>query len=604
MTLEPAAIERHIEAILASRDFAAAPKMRALLRYVVDATLAGDAQRLKGYAIGVDVFERGPDFDPAIDPIVRVQAGRLRKLLDAYYSSAGGADPIRIDIPRGGYAVTFLPRGDAPLSSAGDDEPNAVPEPSAHPAAAAPSQSSLRWRQAARSPRAQLAALALLLVLGALGVGLLGERGSGQPPLTEPAGRASLQSQEGAITLAVLPFTNMSRDESLGPFADGLADALMTALSRVKSISLASRTSAFQYRDAADLRRVGEALGVRYLIEGGVQRDGRRIRVTAQLIDTLTGAHIWAQDYDRDISDELAVQRELVTMLAAEIRPQLYGAAKRAIEAAHPESATAWQLYLQSTWMPGEARNSLAWEKERIALATRALALDPDLGQASSVLADKLAYLANVDPASDTDEARRAAAQHARHALELAPGDADVIFNISVYSWHAGRMTEAIEATKRTLELDPNHVLARFLVTAVPYTCRRAPKEVLDELTAFDAEMSPDNPVRWLTLYWLSRLHLNNGDLDKAHDAARRAEQIFRSPDSFYQLAAILVQLGDAKGAVAQIDQQRANWPNLDPRHYADATVARRCEDAPNAARLHRIYSDLAEAVEAASADR
>lgn len=603
MTLEPAAIERQIDAILASRDFAAAPKMRALLRYLTDATLAGDGQRLKGYAIGVDVFERGSDFDPATDPIVRVQAGRLRKLLEAYYSSGGRDDPVRIEIPRGGYAVTFASRDGASLvgEALSPDESDEADDP---PAAAAPSDPALGWRQAARSPRLQLAALALLLVLGALGVGLLHERGGGGPPPPEPAGRASLRGQEGAITLAVLPFANMSRDDALGPFADGLADALMTALSRVKSISLASRTSAFQYREAADLRRVGEALGVRYLIEGGVQQDGRRIRVTAQLIDTLTGAHIWAQDYDRDIADELAAQSELVTTLAAEIRPQLYGAAKRAIEAANPESATAWQLYLQSTWMPGEARNNLAWEKERIALATRALTLDPNLGQASSVLADKLAYLANVDPASDTDDARRAAAQHARHALELAPGDADVIFNISVYHWHAGRMTEAIEATKRTLELDPNHVLARFLVTAVPYTCTSTPQEVLDALTAFDAAMSPDNPVRWLTLYWLARLHLNNGDLEKARDAARRAEQIFRSPDSFYQLAAILVQLGDTASAVSEIDQQRGNWPSLDPRHYADTAVARRCRDAPNAARLHRIYSDLAEAVEAASKDR
>lgn len=603
MTLEPAAVERQIEAILASRDFAAAPKMRALLRYVVDATLAGDAQRLKGYAIGVDVFERGPDFDPAIDPIVRVQAGRLRKMLEAYYSSAGQDDPIRIEIPKGGYAIVFVPRADGPLSNTGAGEPEGAADPPVLPAAAALSAHALRWRQAARSPLAQLSALALLLTLGAFGVGLLHERG-GPRPHAEPTIPISPGAQDGAITLAVLPFTNMSRDASLGPFADGLSDALMTALSRVKSISLASRTSAFQYREAADLRRVGEALGVRYLIEGGVQHDGQRIRVNVQLIDSATGAHIWAQEYDRNVTNELAVQSELVTTLAAEIRPQLYGAAKRAIEAANPESLTAWQLYLQSTWMPGEARNSLAWENERIALARRALTLDPNLGQASSVLADKLAYLANVDPASDTDEAHRAAADHARHALELAPGDADAMFNISVYHWHAGQMADALEATRRTLELDPNHVLARFLVKAVPYTCTTVPQDVLDELSAFDAAMSPDNPVRWLTLYWLSRLHLNNNDLENARDAARRADHIFRSPDSFYQFAAILVQLGDAKAAVAQIDQQRDNWPNLDPRHYADIAVARRCRDAPNASLLRSVYSDLAQAVEIAWKDR
>lgn len=105
MIPERAAVERQLETIFASADFVSAPKMRSLLRYLVDATLAGDAERLKGYAIGVDVFDRGAEFDPGTDPIVRVQAGRLRKLLETYYRTVGQDDPVRIEIPKGGYAV-------------------------------------------------------------------------------------------------------------------------------------------------------------------------------------------------------------------------------------------------------------------------------------------------------------------------------------------------------------------------------------------------------------------------------------------------------------------------------------------------------------------
>src|SRR5690606_25310367 len=101
MDPDRAAVDRQLDAIFASADFVSAPKMRSLLRYLVDATLAGDAERLKGYAIGVDVFERGAAFDPGTDPIVRVQAGRLRKLLEAYYLTTGQDDPIRIEIPKG-----------------------------------------------------------------------------------------------------------------------------------------------------------------------------------------------------------------------------------------------------------------------------------------------------------------------------------------------------------------------------------------------------------------------------------------------------------------------------------------------------------------------
>lgn len=596
MTPDPTAIERQIEAILVSKDFAAAPKMRALLRYLVDATLAGDAERIRGYAIGVDVFDRGVDFDPATDPIVRVQAGRLRKLLAAYYQTAGHDDPIRIEIPKGSYAVSFLPR---------------APDKGVLPGAAVSQDGASMWRERVSSiwergwsglrqiPAETFAALTVLLVLLALGARYfyLGH----DAPAPSPPPSAARHADDGPITLAVLPFTNMSRDATRDGFADGLSDALTTALARVKSISLVSRTSAFRYRKPADLRQVGAELKVRYIIEGGVQHEGRRVRVNVQLIDAVTGAHIWAHEYDRDITDDLTAQSELVMAIAAEIRPQLYSAAKRAIEAEQSGSATAWQLYLQSTWVPGEARNSLTWEKERIALAERALALDPSLGQAHSVLADKLAYLANVDPPSDTAEARAAARGHARKALELSPADADVMFNIAVHHWHMGNIARSLDATKRTLELDPNHVLARFLVLAVPYTCASAPANVIRDLETFDAALSPDNPVRWVTLYWISRIHLNNNALASARDAARRAEQIFRTPDSFYQYAAILVQLGETNAAVAEIERQRLYWPNLDPRHYAEGTIARRCKDAPRARYLGRVYGALADAVETAT---
>lgn len=589
MVPERAAVERQLEAILASADFVSAPKMRALLRYLVDATLAGDAERLKGYAIGVDVFDRGTEFDPGTDPIVRVQAGRLRKLLETYYRTTGQDDPIRIEIPKGGYAVA-LTSGDAEGTDA-DHPPEDADEEGDKDGGVLTG-----WRAIGHLPLVLLTALAGLALL-LLGIGSFNGRAPSVPPDVADAGSADVTD---AITLAVLPFTDMSKDAANVSFTDGLTDALTTALARVKAVGLASRTSAFQYRGAADLRRVGRELGVRYILEGGVQRDGERLRINVQLIDALSGAHFWAQQYDRPAGDDLNVQSELVKTLAAELRPQLVNAAKRAVAVRPGQPATAWQLYIQSTWMPGSGRNSLAWEKERVALATRALKLDPNLGQADSVLADKLSYLANVDPPSDTEETHAEAALHARRVLDLVPDDADAVFNVSIHHWHEGRMKEALDATQRTLELDPNHVLARFLIKVVPYTCLAVPPSVIDDLVAFDANISPDNPVRWLTQYWISRLHLNNNDLQEARDAVRRSDHIFRSPDSVYQLAAILVQLGEVKAAVAEIDQQRSSWPTLDARHYANVTIPRRCGDAPKADFLQRVYGDLADAIDAA----
>lgn len=586
MNSERAAIDRQLEAIFASADFVSAPKMRQLLRYLVDATLSGDAERLKGYAIGVDVFERGAQFDPGADPIVRVQAGRLRKLLDTYYRTTGQSDPIRIGIPKGGYAVALDFGGDGATAEA-------VPPPGA--------RGGYKGLEKSAARRRHLGHLPLLLFIGlSTFVGLFLVIQSFDNSTTSTVGDGDLAPAANAITLAVLPFVDMSKDGANAHFGDGLADALTTALARVKALAVVSRTSAFQYRQAADLRRVGHELGVRYIIEGGLQHEGDLMRLNVQLIDALSGARLWAHQYDR-ITDGLDAQSELVTTLAAELRPQLVNAAKRAVEARPGQPATAWQLYIQSTWMPGaSARNSLAWEKQRVELAKRALERDPNLGQADSVLADKLAYLANVDPPSDTEAARAEAALHARRAMELAPDDADAVFNVSIHYWHAGRIAESLAAKRRTLELDPNHVLARFLFKAVPYTCAAAPQAAIDELAAFDANLSPDNPVRWVTLTWISLLNLFNGDFPLALEAARRSDQIFRTPYTVFYLAGILVQLGKKDEAVSEIDRQRVTWPTLDPRHFADVAVPRLCGQAARADFVRRIFDDLADAVEAA----
>lgn len=585
MTPERIDVEKQLETILASEDFASAPKMRALLRYLVDATLAGEVERLKGYAIGVDVFERGAEFDPGTDPIVRVQAGRLRKLLDNYYLTSGRHDPIRIDIPKGGYAVELSATDDRePAPAAPDDNP-------ADPPAASPPA----WRFWADKPA--LIAVASALVLLAFWAAGPSTRDVAAPVLRGPA--AGPHKPVDAITLAVLPFTDMSKEEPNTRWADGLTDGLTTALARVKSLSLSARTSAFQYREATDLRRVGSELGVSYILEGGLQRDKARTMINIQLIDAATGAHVWAQNYERPTTtDDLVAQSELVSTLVAEILPQLYTAAKRALKG-NVENATAWQLFLQSTWMPGEARDSLAWEKERIALARRALTIDADMGQAESVLADKLAYLANVDPSSDTSAARAESEAHARRALELAPDDADAMFNVSIHHWHAGRMADSLATTRRTLELDPNHVLARFLVKAIPFTCASASQSAIDDLIAFDATISPDNPVRWVTQAWISQVYMNNGDYERAAAAARHSEQVFRTPYTAYRLAASLMQLGEIETAVAHVKQQRVNWPTLDPRHYAEVAIPRLCGNAEKAEVIQRVYRDLANAVEA-----
>lgn len=587
MLPDRATVDAALAAVFASVDFAAAAKMRELLQYLVDATLAGDGERLKGFAIGVDVFERDETFDPAVDSIVRVQVARLRKMLDFYYLTEGRDAALRFDIPKGAYQVEFVARN-ASADAAKDDG-----VPAEADAASRPSRNSRRNRPA--EPQAfllqHLAAFMRVAVIALIAVAaaVLLSRDDGDRGDT---GNGSLAQER--ITLAVLPLTNMTGDAGKDHVADGFTDQLTTELARNKLISVVSRTTAFQFRNPGDLRSIGRTLGVRYILEGSLQQAQDRLRVNAQLIDVEKGRHVWAENYDRDFTDLFKAEHAVVSAIASELRPQLYNAAVREFRTRPVEKLAGWQLFLLATWTPGEAVNSFQWEQQRIELAERALLLDPNLGPIHSVLAEKRAYLADVDPASDTEASREDAAQHAMDAIQLAPDDADTVFNVSIHYWHAGAINNSYLFTRRVLELDPNHALARFLVAVVPFTCANTPPEVIAQAEAFDRSLSPDNPIRWITLNWIARLYFNNGNYAKAEEPARLGNQIFQTPDTVFLLSTILNELGNKQEAVEIYRQQLGNWPHLDANHYAHVATPRRCNAQDRTESVTAAYSRFA----------
>ncbi len=543
-------VERHVDKILGNPDFPTGRQMVALLHYLVDAELSDDTERVKGYAIGVDVFGRDASFDPNSDAIVRVQVGRLRKALDYYYATAGAADPIRIDIPKGSYRVTFE------TSDAVDDAEQTH--------GAAPDD------EAARR----------------------GDEPSGHQAAPETRTPVFMHN---AIAVGVMPFAALTGDPDQVAFADSLSDELTTSLARIKALSLAPRSSMFQFREPTDLRKVGKKLGVRYLVDGSVREIGGRLRVSIQLIDTETGAHVWAQQYNRLMQDVFDVQDDLVASIVMELRSRVYAAARRALAQGDPETWTPWELYLAATWTPEEGVKSLASEHEHVDMARRALALAPGFGQAHSVMAEALSYLACVDPKSDTSQQWAEAARHARLAIEKDPTDADVVFNVSAYYWHAGRIADAISSTRRTLDLEPHHMLARFMSRALPYAASHVPDTIIHELEQFLADLAPDNVARWVPLTWLSLLSLNNDDFAKAAEYGWRTHEIYKTPDTRYRLCASLVQLGDTDAAVELIDEARDDWPTFDLHHYARVTIPRRRAGGPATARLVELFTKLAD---------
>src|SRR5713226_6459306 len=175
-------------------------------------------------------------------------------------------------------------------------------------------------------------------------------------------------------SIAVLPFANMSGDPEQEYFADGIVEDIITALSRIRWLFVIARNSSFTYKGKpVDVKQAGRELGVRYVLEGSVRRGGNRIRITGQLIDALTGAHLWAERYDRDLSDVFAVQDEIAASVTAVIEPALAAAEQERVLRKPPERLDAWEAYQRGLWhfhkyRPEENKTALAFYSQAIAL--------------------------------------------------------------------------------------------------------------------------------------------------------------------------------------------------------------------------------------------
>jgi adenylate cyclase len=177
-------------------------------------------------------------------------------------------------------------------------------------------------------------------------------------------------------SIAVLPFQNMSGEPEQEYFADGMVEDIITALSRIRWLFVIARNSTFVYKgQATDVKRVARELGVRYVLEGSVRKGGNRVRITAQLIDATTSAHVWAERYDRDLNDMFAVQDEITASVAGVIEPTLAEAEQQRALRKPPERLDAWEAYQRGVWH----FNKYGAEENQTALKffRHAIALDP-----------------------------------------------------------------------------------------------------------------------------------------------------------------------------------------------------------------------------------
>jgi len=318
-----AAIRSQLATILASSPFASALRSRRFLEYVINQRLAGCNNAIKETVIALEVFDRKLDFDPRLDAIVRVEATKLRARLAEFYGAEGVNAVVVIEIPKGSYVPLFSFRAEIP-----DSQDASNLRPSATPAAAV-------TMMGVGPAKSALILVGLILAGAGLWFGFR-HRPSAVPSLEE------------SPAIAVLPFLNLSGEPGNAYFSDGLADQLTDALTRVDGLHVASRTSAFSFRDKPlGAVEIGTKLKVSSILEGSVQRSKDRMRITLQLIRTRDGYHLWSQTFDREFKDIFDVQDEISRAVTHALKVSLADESSRRVFRRYTTDPSAYDLYLR-----------------------------------------------------------------------------------------------------------------------------------------------------------------------------------------------------------------------------------------------------------------
>ncbi len=390
-------VREQLRRILDSRFFSSSERLSRFLTFAADHALAGTGERLKEYLVGVEVFDRKSAYDPRIDPIVRVEARRLRSKLKSYYAAPGRDDQVLVELPKGAYTPVFRLRKPAPAQ--------------------------------AKSRRS--------------------------------AGPAA-----GETSIAVLPFTNLTKQSEDDYFSDGLTEELIHRLTRLRNLRVVAWNSASQLRGRdEDLRGLRELLKVGFLLRGSVRRASGSVRVTAQLIDTASGAYLWSETYDRDMKDVFTIQEGIARAIVATLQLTLTPLAdargsatvfpNRDRQGADPE---AYNLYLQGRFHWNK-RTSEGLRKSVVCFE-EAVALDPRFAVAYAGLADAHTLLADYgldSPSGAMPKAKTAALK----ALDLDPNCAEAYTSLAAFRSHYDWKWDDAEALyRRAIEINPGYATA------------------------------------------------------------------------------------------------------------------------------------------------
>ena len=364
-------------------------------------------------------------------------------------------------------------------------------------------------------------------------------------------------------SIAVLPFANMSGDPEQEYFVDGMVEEIITALSRIRWLFVIARNSSFTYKgQAVDVKQVGRELGVRYVLEGSVRKGGNRVRITGQLIDAVTGTHLWADRFDGLIEDVFELQDKVASSVAGVIEPALQAAEMRRSAARPTTDLSAYDLYLRAlaTFFPATKERIF----EALGLFEQAIAIDPRYGPALSWAAICHMHLSINGWVEAPEATGRKALDLGRRALEVAESDPRVLANGAFVLANLGEDIRAmIELIDRVLALNPSFARGWFLSGALRLWAGQ--HDLAIEHVETSLRLSPRERTG-TPLHTLGMAYFFKREFDEAASKLLLSVQDQPGhPGSYRVLAACYAHMGRVDEARAIITKLRAITPVIVP---------------------------------------
>jgi adenylate cyclase len=388
---------------------------------------------------------------------------------------------------------------------------------------------------------------------------------------------ASAPAFDDRRAIAVLPFANFSGDPEQEFFADGITEDIISMLAGWRAFPVIARNSTFTYKGkAVDIKKVGEELGVRYVLEGSVRKSGRRVRVTIQLIRADTNHHIMAERYDRDLTDLFELQDEIAHTIAGAIEPEILKFERERIAERPPRSEDAYELYQRG--MFHHYRHSKADNIEAQSYFRRALATDTQYSQAIAALAIAVCNAGFLGWADDAERNYQESLELAQRAVALDARYPNAHFALAITCMYTHRSNRAMAEMRQAIELNPSFAAAQAILGHM-LTYAGQPEETI-ALVEKAIRLSPNDPRLFIWLPALAAAHYQLRHYEQAVETGRRSWTLNRNwPVGLRYVVAGLAQLdrlGEARAALADLKK-------LDADLAAFERVARRVfqDEAP-----------------------